>query len=378
MEKTLTESSQTGNIEEVRTALSLAADYAGADAFAREAIRKYDFGEREIAILDLIRHLSYEQRRPRAIIPKQRHIAEITGLAETHVSTLIQVLSKIKRVVSVTNEYHYMFTTNPDQWHEVQLRYQASPRRESLLGWLRGPAPDPKGEPLPLDELGPLVQEAAAAAITVLPTRGTGGHSGAVHPNLKGGASYRESALVGSRPVEQASRPGEVAPPRPASGAGPPNQKVTESVRVTESVSLRDKVTESVRVTESVTFPPTPPCLNVSTVSVLPKEALKSIETVEAFNQGGTGGKLTKSITPGYAPGEDEFLQRYRQVCPDRRDEGWGGFWRNRYREDRELCECALERTILRKDNPKPFKKTAGAWMRDQFQRLIVREGRGK
>jgi hypothetical protein len=74
---------------------------------------------------------------------------------------------------------------------------------------------------------------------------------------------------------------------------------------------------------------------------------------------------------------ELEFMERYRALCGEL-GESYLGYWRRRFRSPahRELVECVLERTEIRKRSPAmEALDSPGAWMRDEFLRGLRKFG---
>jgi hypothetical protein len=92
------------------------------------------------------------------------------------------------------------------------------------------------------------------------------------------------------------------------------------------------------------------------------QSAFSAIEQSEQVRTGGYKGGASRRA-------EVEIMARIRQLHGEKAYGEWGGYWRKWYRLKPTLVEVALDRLILRLDNPEAV-EGRGAWMRDQFERL--------
>jgi hypothetical protein len=334
-------------------------DYAAADRFMRRAIRHFSFTERDILVIDLVRENSFEQGRPVAVIPEQKMITSLTGIAEKHLKPILLRLQKYKVLQRDGPQFRLLIDS---KFWKVRPRFNMTPETEALERWLNELTPEGEWFPPPEVEMDAALQQ---TALENLPTRGADG--GAVRPNRSrpavdprqgqtGGVVSRES--VGSVADDQPKPADEASPRRPAPvelaavpflGTAPVPEKGSDAPEYPKRV-LAPNAGVATGSSAKVPEMGTP-------LKTLRASAVKSFKTAENF----------KALKP-LSEEQRDLLRQVEAVVGKTTWANWGGAWTNVVKQKPELVQSILGEFRFAVGQGKEF-KNPGGWMWDLKKR---------
>ncbi len=384
--------------------------FAAAELLCRRALGS--FGKREQQILDLLIALSFAVGRTEAWFESMTQFIEGSRIDQNH---FYGVLNPLLKDSVVKRPFTLCFAIMPPQFWDEDRRVE-SPR---FLAGLSNYNPQ-KGQleifdwPC-LDEVirQNFVQESGiyqgrAGSAGVHSSRGSTGDV----PYSKSDAPFRGPGTTGSgerllpvpaREVRSTSQSGAgsqadrreegVKPYHQKCGMGLPKENASAFIDVDTTKSVvSGKADENWPKPADTTKSVVSTTKSVVSRSVSVSALVVSVPSQGSSLQGTKAAKTvllpdtTKSVvsraelararaTAKDWAAEEEYMENLRQWLSAEEMVGWGGSWRNRWWEDRELAETVLDRLIVRLDNPKPVRSRTNLMWYHWCQGLALRPG---